>query len=107
MIPLKIEMYLPEMVSVGDTDELSDQLIEMDDWDYLLVVDADWLESASVPCVQIEYESIYPSFEHEHPTRREITKDGLPWSILNGVCKNEWHVAEFKGKRHGVGIAYH
>lgn len=67
-----------------ETEELWKQGVDLDDWDYALVIP----ESA------LRKESNEPL---EYGTDR----------LLTGCCENKWYRVLFRGKKVGMGVAYH
>lgn len=107
---------LLEDLTVEQDRELAKQGVSMDDYDYIIVLDADLLESNSTVAhsavwVDDERLGFRETEETEaHPTRRRVNDDkdyDLPWTLLRGCFANHWHIAQLNGSRVGIGIAYH
>ena len=74
-----------------DIDALWDQGVNLDDWDYMLIVPADTLQEAQ----DMDGEECW------------LPRDWYLGELLIGVFRNRWYKARFHGKVVGVGVAYH
>ena len=74
-----------------DIDALWNQGVNLDDWDYMLVVPADILEESELDSGE---KDLQPQDWHIQ-------------QLLIGLCENKWYKVRFHGKTVGVGIAYH
>ena len=89
---IEFEMY--EDLNQGVIDNLWNQSVDMDDWDYLLFVKDEYKDH-----FQKTDKSLRGNFE---PKSWQVEK------LLQGCCSNAWYeVQDFMGKKGFVGIAYH
>lgn len=87
-----------EDISGKIIDELWDQKVDMDDWDYLLFVDEEYAEHFEPN----EREDYYRGTHEPRSSCQHFEK------LLQGCCTNAWYKVEnFNGKKGFLGIAYH
>lgn len=94
---IKFEYYDASELTDEDRQDLWDQDVCMDDWDYLLFSEVegpmdkiDWI---------IESDNVEIEF---YPADYNVEK------LLTGCCNNRWHkVKNFKGRQGVLGVAYH
>jgi hypothetical protein len=84
---MKIEMYANRELEKSEIEALWEQKVNMDDWDYMLVVSTDEMQIDS-----------YGQVHSVYPLER----------LLSGCCSNEWYSpVRFRGNLVAIGIAYH
>jgi hypothetical protein len=74
-------------VDRGYIDELWDQGVNLDDWDYLIIAPVD----------QIEWVGDEPEPAWNNPLGR----------LLTGCCANRWYKVQWDGQEVALGVAYH
>ena len=70
------------------TNSLWDQGVNMDDWDYAILTSPD---------------AVYKSENSNELHPHQWTLDRM----LIGCCSNTWYLAEIRGTKYAIGIAYH
>lgn len=88
------KMYLitPDNLTRQEKDFLWDQNVNMDDWDYMLLLPSD----TEVTKYTNEYDK-----ETVEPNNYEVNR------LLTGCCSNRWYYITFRGDKYLAGIAYH
>lgn len=79
----------------AETDALWDQGVNMDDWDYILVLPVETIREVD----STDWEG-KPCKEYE-PTNLTVER------LLTGCCANVFYKADFRGATVALGIAYH
>lgn len=93
---MKIDFLTREDLPKKDIEALWDEGVNMDDWDYVLIVPAEALEIDAALGNNEE-----PDKKYYAPKTYDLER------LLTGVCDNRWYVVNFRGERVGVGVAYH
>jgi hypothetical protein len=89
---LKMYFVKPDDITRQEKDFFWDQDIDMDDWDYMLLLPLD----TEVTKYVSEYDRVVIE-----PISYEITR------LLTGCCSNKWRYGTFRGDKYLIGIAYH
>ena len=88
-----IHFVKDEDLTREDVEALWQQVVNMDDWDYMLFCPPEVVSKLETP--------------GEYDQSEFGCKDWLLEKTLNGVCTNQWYRASFREKEWSIGVAYH
>jgi len=91
---MKIELLTSDDLTVAENEALWDSGVNLDDWDYLLVVPESSLAIR-------EGGKYRPPYYGEDGYTHDLAR------LLTGCCDNLWYIVAFRGKTVGMGVAYH
>lgn len=91
---IKFEFH--EKLDQKTIDSLWEQVVDMDDWDYVLFVPKSFRDK-------------FKRLEEDDYSRGNLTpKSYEVEGLLHGCCHNAWYeVTDFKGRAGVLGVAYH
>lgn len=83
-------------VTTEEVKDLWDKGVDLDDWDYIIVLPPETLKESSI----INF------YTKEKETMFEQKIDRLD-RLLTGSCADTWYKVEFRGELRALGVAYH
>jgi len=99
---MTIELLTSDDLTIAENEALWDSGVNLDDWDYLLIVPESALSTREDgECRETSFSECRPPYYGEAGYTHDLAR------LLTGCCDNLWYTVAFRGKMVGMGVAYH